>query len=288
MTWLGLRNKTAIVTGAASGIGAAISKALIAEGCHVLMADVQEDQLYKVAENIRCTSSTTTMKPFVCDVTDQQQVQNMINDADKLASSSNNDNNSNRIANILINCAGITKDNFSYKLSQQDYERVMKVNVDGTYHTCQYFCQPSRLSFDDNHKNNDESSSSSLSIVNMSSVVGKYGNIGQLPYATSKGAVLSLTKSLAKEMAFLHQKQENNMMIPLVRVNAIVPGFIDNTAMTNQVPEKIKDQLMQEKIALKHFGTVHDIANLTLFLSSSLRSSYITGECIECSGLISL
>ena len=279
MTWLGLRNKTAIVTGAASGIGAAISKALITEGCHVLMADVHEEKLYKVAENIQSISSSTTTKPFVCDVTDHHQVQNMIKDADMLASSSFSNS---CIATILINCAGITKDNFSYKLSRQDYEQVMTVNVDGTYHTCQSFCQPTRLSLD----NNSNSSSSSLSIVNMSSVVGKYGNIGQVPYATSKGAVLALTKSLAKEMAFLHQKKEQN--IPLVRVNAIVPGFIDNTAMTNKVPEKIKDQLMQEKIALKHFGTVHDIANLTLFLSSSLRSSYITGECIECSGLISL
>jgi len=113
------------------------------------------------------------------------------------------------------------------------------------------------------------------SIINIGSVVGSYGNIGQSNYAASKGGVTSFTRSIAKEVAQFG-----------VRANVILPGFIE-TPMINTVPEKVLSQLKENNLVIKRFGSVDDVADLCLFLSSE-RSGYITGQAIECSGMISL
>lgn len=294
VSWLGLTNATAIVTGAGSGIGAAIAKSLAYEGCHVVLTDINGDQVHEVAK--QCTrmsplllSSQQVFRSWTCDVTKESQVKDMIGQADNLAKEiheskilSSSSNPPPPFASILVNCAGITRDNFFHKLSSQDYEAVMNVNVKGTYNTCQSFCDPSRLDLKEKfEKDLSRAENYSCSIINISSVIGKYGNIGQMPYATSKGAVMSLTRSLAKEMLFLSTSDRKGAYkLPLVRVNTILPGFIQDTAMTDVVPEKLKNK-MDEKIGMKCFGNVEDVANLALFLASCKRSGYITGESID-------
>lgn len=153
--------------------------------------------------------------------------------------------------------------------SVDDFDQVLDVNLRGTFLTCKYFCEPSRIGV-----LSSAQSTSIASIINIGSVVGSYGNIGQSNYAASKGGVASFTKSLAKEMARYN-----------IRANSVVPGFID-TPMTRAVPEKVKEKMLQ-KIYLNRLGTSQDIADLVCFLSSE-KAKYITGEAIECSGLIEL
>ena len=221
----------------------------------------------------------------------------MIEAADALASTaaaaqSDNDTDDSRpmsqspppIASILVNCAGITRDALIDNMSVDSFDDVIGVNLRGTWLACKYFCANDRLRLlrEELHRQQsggigDDSRSTDYgaSIVNIGSVVSRTGNVGQSNYGASKGGVVGLTRSLAKEMARSG-----------VRVNAILPGFI-YTPMAKAVPERIRDGI-QRKIPLGEFGRPEDIANLTLFLASSERSRYITGETIECSGMIAL
>ena len=131
------------------------------------------------------------------------------------------------------------------------------------------------------------------SIINIGSIVSSYGNVGQVNYAASKGGVEGLTRSLAKEMAFLSRRAAGESILekndkpptPSIRVSCILPGFID-TPMASAVPDKILDK-MRTKTALGRLGQPQDIANLALFLASD-RSSFVTGETFECSGMLRL
>jgi len=233
MTWLRLANKTAIVTGAASGIGAAVAKALTAEGVTVIMADLRNTETseqFMVECNVACEHSVHAL--FLQHATKE--------------------------ASILVNCAGVTRDGWISKMSVDDYQDVLDVNLKGTWLMCRSFVQLPKPA----------------SIINLSSVVALQGNMGQTNYAASKGGVISLTKALAREVASKN-----------IRVNAVCPGFID-TEMTRKVPAHIL-QHIQTKIPLNRLGDAMDVADLVLFLASE-RSRYITGEAIECSGMISL
>jgi len=182
------------------------------------------------------------------------------------------------VASILVNCAGITRDALIDNMSVESFDDVVGVNLRGTWLACKYFCADDRLRL---LLQEQEPTSTSIatdrgaSIINIGSVVSRTGNVGQSNYGASKGGVVGLTRSLAKEMARCG-----------VRANCILPGFID-TPMAKAVPEHIRDGI-QRKIPLGGFGRPEDIANLALFLASSERSRYITGETIECSGMIAL
>mmetsp|Transcript_25533 Transcript_25533/g.54937 ORF Transcript_25533/g.54937 Transcript_25533/m.54937 type:complete len:166 (-) Transcript_25533:26-523(-) len=164
---------------------------------------------------------------------------------------------------------------------------------------CQAFCEPRRLNsliLGDNTNNVGVGGS----IINIGSIVSNYGNIGQVNYAASKGGVLGLTRSLAKEMASLSWRaanvvdcveengtdMEEDIVPPTVRVNCIQPGFI-HTPMAHAVPDKVLSE-MTRKIALRRLGRAEDVANMSLFLASAERSGYITGEAFECSGMLRL
>ncbi|KAL3778579.1 hypothetical protein ACHAW5_007034 [Stephanodiscus triporus] len=160
---------------------------------------------------------------------------------------------------------------------------------------CQQFCEARRID-----KLLMPAGGTGGSIINIGSVVSKYGNVGQLNYAASKGGVVGLTKALAKEMALSSWKYATSVecfgdndsvgveaiIPPTVRVNCIQPGFIA-TPMTNAVPGKILAE-MTSKVALRRLGRAEDVANLVIFLASNERSGYITGESFECSGMIRL
>ena len=244
MSWLQLTGKTAIVTGGASGIGRAVVHGLVDAGCRVVLGDADRKGVEQVANELNGNA-----EPIVCRVESKSQVQALIKAAGKEAS-------------ILVNCAGITRDAFITKMKEEDYDKVLDVNLKGTFLTCQEFVSPER-------------GLQGGSIINVGSIVSEQGNLGQTNYAASKGGVLGLTRALAKEVAPRR-----------IRVNAVLPGFID-TPMARAVPEPVLNAI-RGKIPLGRFGNPHDVANLILFLASCERSGYITGQCVECSGMIAL
>jgi len=244
--------------------------------CNILLADIHEGNLSDaISECHRISPYDISIEATICDVTDKSQVRDAIRKADDLASV-----NSNRVstkASILVNSAGITKDAKISSLSDADWDNVLGVNLKGTFLMCQAFCDPCRLA--------NMGDCLAGSIINIGSIVSKYGNIGQVNYASSKGGVVGLTRSLAKEMAAFSLRSEN-ITIPIIRVNCIQPGFI-NTQMAHAVPERILLELIN-RTALKRLGLPEDVANLALFLASHHRSGYITGEVMECSGMLRL
>lgn len=341
-TWLRLANRTAIVTGAGSGIGAAVATSLAHEGCNLLLGDVNSESVEAVASQCRdivlknnhfnhhhhdheklmtttkSSESNIVVRSLECNVTNQDHVCALIKEGDEIARrafdlvaqssqsasklppslSSSTTTTPPPVASILINCAGITRDALVPNMSVEEFDQVMNVNLRGTFLTCKEFCSSTRLEMFHPPKHKSSSSTHSTdegnendhhhtphtasgegqfrgSIINIGSVVSQYGNVGQVNYGASKGGVAGLTKCLAKEMARYN-----------VRVNAVLPGFI-STPMTDAVPQHIREEFVK-RIPLKRFGQPDDVANLCLFLASTERSGYITGQCIECSGMVSL
>lgn len=255
MSWLQLANRCAIVTGAASGIGKAVVRELEGAGCRsVLRLDTAlAPAEHRDDDDDDDNKSSSSSILVTCDVTDRAQVESVMT------------MESAKEASILVNCAGITRDNFIGNLSEADWNQVLDVNLTGTFFACQSFLK---------HSTAIEQHGGGGSIVNVGSVVSEQGNLGQVNYAASKGGVLGLTRSLARETARRG-----------VRVNAVLPGFIA-TPMTNAVPDHVTERI-RGKIALGRFGTPEEVAHLIAFLASD-RSRYITGQAMECSGMISL
>jgi NAD(P)-dependent dehydrogenase (short-subunit alcohol dehydrogenase family) len=237
-----------------------VAKALAAERCQVILADKNVDAMERLSLEMPLGLSLIVD----CNVTDQAQIQNLMVKADDFASSDSENN----AATLLVNCAGITRDNWISKLSLADWDDVMDVNLKATFLTCQAFLSQQRL------ESNLLLDTTNVSIVNVGSIVSEGGNMGQVNYAASKGGVLGLTRSLAKEVATRG-----------FRVNAIVPGFIE-TPMTQSIPDHVKDHIMP-RIPLRRFGQPEEVADLVSFLLSP-RSSYITGESIAVCGMTSL
>ena len=316
-SWLRLAHKTAIVTGAGSGIGKAVATSLLLDhDCRVVLVDRNYEALTNIETEILTSAFTrkrkldvatnhscvgTFIKLVECDVTDSNKVKELIETADQFATTSLVENLAEqseqqqqqqqreeapnpRAAELLVNCAGITRDDFIGRMSEQDYDDVLDVNLKATFLLCRHFCDEGRIqrlfpiTSTTTTTEDSESSSDDVrrygSIVNVGSVVSELGNIGQTNYAASKGGVLGMTRALAKEMAYRN-----------IRANSVVPGFID-TPMANAVPDHIKERIVQG-IALKRFGAPSEVADMVAFLLSP-RSSYITGESIRVSGMISL
>lgn len=178
---------------------------------------MQPEHLDAVSSTCReAATSTISIQTSLCNVTNKSQVQEALSSADEIANKT-----SGYKASILINCAGITRDAKVSNISDGDWDDVIGVNLKGTFYTCQAFCQTDRVLSILNSKTGGGS------IINIGSVASKYGNIGQCNYSASKGGVVGLTRSLAKEMALLSFKvaQHNGgHIIPAMRVNCIHPG----------------------------------------------------------------
>ena len=215
--------------------------------------------------NLLASSSTTSIRvaPVKANVASMVDVENMVLRADELAGEAGDG----RIADVLVNCAGITRDGWITAQTEEDWDTVVDVNLKGSWMTSKAFATPERTAVLRQGPN-------SAAIVNVSSVVGKLGNLGQSNYGASKAGVLGLTRSLSKELALSN-----------IRVNAVLPGFI-TTPMTEAVPEKVRD-MMTPKIALRKFGTPENVADLVAFLASE-RASYLTGVEIEVDGNIGM
>ncbi|CEP66669.1 3-oxoacyl-(acyl-carrier-protein) reductase [Moorella glycerini] len=240
-----IKDKVAIITGGARGIGKETALLFAREGAMVVICDFDAAAGEQTLAELKSTGARALF--FKVDVTDRASVQNMV-DATK--------GEFGRI-DILINNAGITADAFLTKMTEEQWDKVIAVNLKGVFN-CTQAVVPIMME------------QGSGVILNASSVVGVYGNVGQTNYAATKAGVIGITKSWAKELG----KKG-------IRVNAIAPGFII-TDMTAKVPEKVLE-LMQSRTPLGRLGVPRDVAAAYLFLASD-EASYINGQVLGVDG----
>ncbi len=238
-------DKTALVTGSGSGIGRSIAMLLAECGANVVVNDVSQKDADASTQEIEFLGRKSLA--VAASVSDRVGVQAMF---DQIQSQFGG-------IDILVNNAGITRDGFLMKMTEDQWDQVMEVNLKGVFNCCQ--CA-ARMMSDKRYGK----------IVNIASASAQMGNIGQVNYAASKGGVISMTKTLAKELAQFN-----------INVNAVAPGFIE-TPMTAKVPDKVKDHLIRQ-IPLRRAGTPQDVAHAVCFLASDA-AAYITGQILSCNG----
>lgn len=237
--------KTAIITGAARGIGQAIAVDLATKGANIVICDLQEEWLEETAEAVKKTGKKVICKEL--DVTNHDAAQSVFQEIASEASS----------IDILINNAGITRDGLLMRMSEADWDAVLAVNLKGAFNCTKAVTRTMMKQ-------------RSGAIVNIASVIGITGNAGQANYSASKAGVIALTKSVARELASRN-----------IRVNAVAPGFI-TSKMTDALSEEVRGNLLGT-IPLKRFGKPENVARVVSFLASD-QAEYITGEVVNISG----
>lgn len=243
-----LTGKTALVTGAARGIGKAIALKFASEGANIAFTDLVIDEEHGgLATEREIAALGVKAKGYASNAADFTQSEEVVNLVKEEFGS----------VNILVNNAGITKDGLMLRMTELQWDAVINVNLKSAFNFI-HACVPVMMR------------QRGGSIINMASVVGVHGNAGQANYAASKAGMIALAKSVGQEMGPKG-----------IRANAIAPGFID-TAMTQALPENIRKEWIS-KIPLRRGGTVEDIANTALFLASDL-SSYVCGQVIQVDG----
>lgn len=236
-----LKGQTAFITGSTRGIGLAIAKAFAKQGVHIILngrRPVSEALISEIkALGVNCIGISG-------DISNSEEVKQMVKQANEFAP-----------VTILVNNAGITNDKLMLRMNEQDFEQVLKVNLTGSFNMTQQLLKGMLKQ-------------RKGTIINISSVSGLMGNVGQANYAASKAGLIGFTKTVARESA--PRK---------ITCNAIAPGFIE-TDMTSELSDKIREE-MTKNIPLQHFGQVEDIANTAVFLA---KSPYITGQVINVDG----
>ena len=241
-----LNGKVALITGAARGIGKAIALKYASEGADIAFTDLVINEAAEATVK-EIEAFGVKARAYASNAADFEQTHNVV--AEILAEFGHID--------ILVNNAGITKDGLMMRMTEQQWDAVLTVNLKSAFnfiHACTPIMAKQRGG----------------SIINMSSVVGVSCNAGQCNYSASKAGLIGLAKSIAKEMGPRG-----------IRANCIAPGFII-TDMTNALPEKVRQE-WETKIPLRRGGTPEDVANVALFLGSDL-SSYVSGQVIHCCG----
>ena len=237
-----IKNKNIIITGASGGIGNSITKKLYEAGANILATGTREEKLNILKENY------ANIKILKFDISDHEKIEEFVNDAtEKLGGS----------LDCIVNNAGITKDNLAIRMTMEEWSKVININLTSTF-------LMSKFAIKKMLKNK------SGKIINITSVVGHTGNVGQSNYTASKAGIVAMSKSLAIEYA-----KKN------INVNCISPGFI-STAMTDKIDEKFKDAIISN-IPANRLGKPEDVANAVLFLASQ-SSDYINGETIHVNG----
>lgn len=237
-----LKNKTVIVTGAAKGIGRAIALRFAKEGCNIVLnyrSNVSDELIEEIKSyGVECL-------PFKADVSVYSEAETLIKESKKHFGS----------VDVLVNNAGITRDMLIMRMSEDEFDSVINTNLKGTFNTIR-------------HVSSVMLKQKSGAIINLSSVVGLMGNVGQANYAASKAGVIGLTKSTARELAARG-----------ITCNAIAPGFIE-TDMTAVLKDDVKEAMLNT-IPLKRFGQAEDIAEAAVFLA---KNRYITGQVLNVDG----
>ena len=237
-----LKSKNIIVTGATGGIGNSIIKKLLENGANVLASGTKIEKL----EEIKKISNNIKILRF--DISQSDKIENFIEDASK---------NLGGNLDCIVNNAGVTQDNLAIRMSLDEWKKVIDINLTSTFLMCKFAIKKMLK----NKKGK---------IINISSVVGSTGNLGQSNYTASKAGIVAMSKSLAIEYA-----KKN------ININCISPGFI-KTAMTDKIDEKFKDIIIS-KIPSARLGEPEDIAHAVIFLASS-QSDYINGETLHVNG----
>ena len=240
--------RVAIATGAARGIGYGIAHRLASEGARVAVVDLDESAAKKAAAALPGADNPKTSHVGIgCDVSDTDSVQTAV---DRVVAELGG-------VHILVNNAGITRDNLLMRMKPEEWESVIATNLNGLYYCSQAVLRPMIRE-------------RAGRIINMSSVVGLTGNPGQANYAASKAAILGFTKALAREVA---SRQ--------ITVNAIAPGYIE-TDMTREIPEDAR-KLLFSSIPMQRIGRPEDVASAALYLASE-GAAYVTGQVLQVNG----
>lgn len=237
-----LQNKNVLITGSARGIGLAIAHKFASVGANVILnglSGISDDILAEFA------GYSGKVVAVIGDVSKSADAQRIVEEAVAALGS----------VDVLVNNAGITRDKLMLKMTEEDFEQVLKVNLTGTFNMTQSVLKPM-------------TKARQGAIINLSSVVGLAGNIGQANYAASKAGLIGFSKSVAREVAARN-----------IRVNCIAPGFIASD-MTDVLPEKIKEASLV-LIPMKRFGTPEEVADVALFLAGQ---EYLTGQVITIDG----
>ncbi|PKM66004.1 MAG: 3-oxoacyl-[acyl-carrier-protein] reductase [Firmicutes bacterium HGW-Firmicutes-2] len=238
--------KVALITGGNTGIGKVIALELAKEGHDILLNYVFDEPAALEVKN-QVEAIGTRCELLYGDISDFGVVEKMMEEAFKIFG---------RI-DVLVNNAGITRDNLIMRMSEDEFDAVINVNLKGTFNCCKHIARKMLKQKEGK-------------IINISSIVGVMGNVGQVNYSASKAGVIGLTKTLAREFASRG-----------IKVNAIAPGFI-KTAMTDKMPEQARTEMIAN-IPLNRLGEPKDIADLVVFLASD-KADYITGQIIGVNG----
>lgn len=238
---------TALITGSARGIGAAIALRLAQDGYNIALNDISEKSFENndIADKIKAAGVECEI--FICDVSSFEQVEKTVKDVKARFGS----------IDVLVNNAGITRDGLLARMSEDQYDSVVAVNQKSVFNMCRFAGAVMMKQ-------------RSGRIINLASVAGVYGNPGQMNYSATKAAIIGMTKTVAKELGSRG-----------ITCNAVAPGFI-KTPMTDKLTDEQKNAMLNQ-IAMKRFGEVEDIAGVVSFLASK-DAAYVTGQVIEISG----
>lgn len=242
---------TAVITGSARGIGAAIALRLAQDGYDIALNDISEQMFENNDIMDRIRAEGVVCEKFIADVSNYEQTEQMIKDIKSRFVT----------IDVLVNNAGITRDGLLARMSEENFDSVIAVNQKSVFNMTK-------------HVTAVMMKQRSGRIINLSSVAGLYGNAGQFNYSASKAAIIGMTKTIAKELGSRG-----------ITCNAVAPGFI-KTPMTDKLTDAQKEKILQ-LIAMRRYGTVEEIAGVVSFLASK-DSSYVTGQVIEISGGLSM
>jgi len=240
-----LKDQVALITGSARGIGKEIASVFAKEGAILVISDINAESAQKTADEF--AQQGVKAMSVACDVTNMQSVEEMVNKIlDKY-----------KRIDILINNAGITKDNLLLRMSEGEWDAVLNTNLKGVF-TCTKVVIKHMMK------------ARKGKIISMASIIGITGNAGQANYAASKAGIIGFTKSIAKEFASRG-----------INANAVAPGYI-RTEMTDKLSENVRDEILK-RVPLQRMGTPQDVANACLFLASA-EADYITGQTVVIDG----
>lgn len=242
---MSFKNKVVLVTGGSRGIGKAVAQAFAQQEATVIVIGRNAEHVHQTATKI--VQEGGLAHGYACDVTELQQCQETVN---KLL-------DKHKRIDILVNNAGINRDNLLFFINDQDWDEVLKVNLKGTFNVTKVVAKAMLKA-------------KQGKIINISSIIGIVGNVGQANYAASKAGIIGFSKSVAKELAARG-----------ITVNVVAPGYI-RTDMTNKLSQAVQEKIL-EHIPLKRFGETSDVAGVCLFLASQA-ADYITGQTIVVDG----